>query len=89
MAPAARTSGRNPEAEKRPAEGSAKAEPAMSAGPQPAIKRVGVEERHGEVADVLGYKVYICATMAPMRASRPWLHRQALGAPEVPEVKRR
>ena len=29
----------------------------------------------------------IWATMIPMRARRPWVQRQALGAPDVPDVK--
>jgi hypothetical protein len=37
VVPDARTSGRKPEAEKRPVDGNAKAEPAIKAGPQPAI----------------------------------------------------
>ncbi len=33
-----------------------------------------------------GVSSNICATMPPMRASRPWVQRQALGAPDVPDV---
>ena len=48
-----------------------------------------MEQRHGRIADVVGGQLEHLGHGEPIWAMRPWLHRQALGAPEVPEVNSR